>query len=244
MSAMSLGNKAVKGVRFAGGAGAHPGGDPQGAPAVRRRPRQGRALASAQALLDAFVRVLLERGYARTTIREVVAVAGVGIGTFYEYFGNKHALAALWIHQRVQALEQSTLNAAHTARGQALEDVAGVVVNAQLNAVLAATPEWAALFLLERQISSIDAFRAHYERWVALWQHALLAAGDPPADPAGAARLLHALSYGWVSQSLLSQGAGLDAQRLRADLQLAVTGVVERLPRENTRRKMGLTHSP
>ena len=61
---------------------------PQDAPQIRRRPRQSRAQASAQALQDAFVRVLLERGYEKTTIREVAAVAGVGVGTFYEYFGN------------------------------------------------------------------------------------------------------------------------------------------------------------
>lgn len=203
-------------------------------PAVRRRPRQSRAQASAQALQDAFVRVLIERGYARTTIREVVGVAGVGVGTFYDYFGNKHALAAFWIHQRVQALERAIREAAADASGQALSDVVDAVVAVQLDAVVQAAPEWTALFLLERQISSIDAFRSHYASWVQMWQDALLGAADPPADAAGAARMLHAISYGWVSQSLLAHGAGVDALALRASLTQVLHAVLATLKRENS----------
>jgi AcrR family transcriptional regulator len=59
---------------------------------MRRRPMQSRAYASSQALQEAFVRVLIEEGFEKTTVREVTAVAGVGIGTFYDYFGNMDAL--------------------------------------------------------------------------------------------------------------------------------------------------------
>ncbi len=228
---MSLGNKSAGGVRLASGARAGAAGTAQPVPAVRRRPRQSRAQASAQALQDAFVRVLLDRGYARTTIREVVAVAGVGVGTFYEYFGNKHALAAFWIHHRVQALEAALREAASTAKGKPLIEVVDAVVAIQLDTVLQAAPEWAALFLLERQISTIEAFRGHYEDWVLMWQQALLASSDPPLDAANAARLLHAISYGWVSQSLLAQGPAVDAAQLRASLVLAVHGVLPTLKR-------------
>ncbi len=55
--------------------------------ALRRRPQQSRARASSEALQDAFVRVLLDRGYAAMTVRELAGVAGVGIGTFYECKG-------------------------------------------------------------------------------------------------------------------------------------------------------------
>src|SRR5258708_30007844 len=72
--------------------------------AMRRRPVQSRAYASSQALQEAFVRVLIEDGFKKTTVREVTAVAGVGIGTFYDYFGNMDALAAPWIHPRLKAL--------------------------------------------------------------------------------------------------------------------------------------------
>src|ERR1700704_6285718 len=72
--------------------------------AMRRRPVQSRAHASSQALQEAFVRILIEQGFEKTTVREVTAVAGVGIGAFYDYFGNMDALAALCIHRRMKAL--------------------------------------------------------------------------------------------------------------------------------------------
>src|SRR3982074_2625556 len=71
--------------------------------AMRRRPVQSRAYASSQALQEAFVRVLIKEGFDKTTIREVTTVAGVGIGTFYDYFGSMDALAALCIHRRMKA---------------------------------------------------------------------------------------------------------------------------------------------
>lgn len=87
-------------------------------PALRRRPRQPRAQASSDALQQAFVQVWLERGYARTTIREIAAVAGVSVGTFYEYCADKQSLAALCIHRHVQAMADR-LRAAHRAAGDA-----------------------------------------------------------------------------------------------------------------------------
>ncbi|WP_244123551.1 TetR/AcrR family transcriptional regulator, partial [Burkholderia gladioli] len=46
----------------------------QPAPALRRRPRQSRAQATSDALQQAFVQLLLERGYAKATIREIALV--------------------------------------------------------------------------------------------------------------------------------------------------------------------------
>ncbi len=195
---------------------------PQDAPQIRRRPRQSRAQASAQALQDAFVRVLLERGYEKTTIREVAAVAGVGVGTFYEYFGNMRALAALCIHQRVKALADAGQAALDAARGRPLAQVLDAQLDVQVGQVMAEAPVWAALFLVERQVSTPQAFRKHYEAYVALWQRTLEAAAGAPRDAAGAARLLHAMTYGWVSQSLLAQGPRVDAAALRAQLGQAV----------------------
>ncbi len=196
--------------------------------AMRRRPRQSRAQASSQALQDAFVRVLIERGYARTTIREVVAVAGVGVGTFYEYFGNMHALAALCIHQRVKTLE-SRGRAVIAQNAGAPRDVrVNALLDQQVGDVLIDAPAWAALFQLERQISSPQAFRQQYLRHVGLWHEALRCPGlaQPPLL---AARMVHAMVYGWVSQCLLTLGPGVDAASLRQELGRAVLAYVAQL---------------
>ena len=200
-------------------------------PALRRRPRQPRAQASAQALQDAFVRVLRERGWEKTTIREVAAVAGVGVGTFYEYFGNMRALAAVCIHARVKALAEAGHAAIERVRGQPLAQVVDALLDSQVDGTLRDAGDWAALFLVERQVSGVQAFRKHYEAHVAMWQAALEAASHPPADAPGAARMLHAMCYGWVSQSLLALGPQVDAQALHAQLRQAAQAYVRTLDR-------------
>ena len=198
-------------------------------PALRRRPRQPRAQASAQALQDAFVRVLRERGWEKTTIREVAAVAGVGVGTFYEYFGNMRALAAVCIHARVKVLAEAGYAAIESTRGQPLMQVVDALLDSQLDGTLRDAADWAALFLVERQVSGVQAFRKHYEAHVRMWQGALEAASNPPEGAPGAARMLHAMCYGWVSQSLLALGPQVDARALGAQLRQAVHAYVNAL---------------
>jgi AcrR family transcriptional regulator len=61
----------------------------------RKAPRQQRARMTVRALEQAFVRVLMLHGdFQKIRVREVVELAGVGIGAFYGYFSNLQALAA------------------------------------------------------------------------------------------------------------------------------------------------------
>ena len=69
---------------------------------MRRKPRQSRAKLTQEALQESFVRLLHERSAAEITIREITNLAGVGLGTFYEYFAKKEDLLALTIHLQVK----------------------------------------------------------------------------------------------------------------------------------------------
>ncbi|MGU7841098.1 TetR/AcrR family transcriptional regulator [Burkholderia sp. AW33-5] len=193
----------------------------QPAPALRRRPRQSRAQATSDALQQAFVQLLLERGYAKATIREIAAVAGVSVGTFYEYFGDKQSLAALCIHRRVLALADRLREAAHGLRGMPRAALAAALVDLQVDAIAADAASWSAFFALERQVSPLAAYRRHYDAYVALWHDALAQCSDPPpaARLDGIARMAHAVCYGGVSQALLTLGPALDFAALRGELQ-------------------------
>lgn len=172
----------------------------------------------------AFVRVLLERGYAQTTVREVAAVAGVAIGTFYAYFGNMQALAAVCIHGAVKQAAKDARRAVDELQGESLEVVAGALLNSQVRSVMADPRTWAALYLLERQVSSPAAFRKHYDEWVKLWQHTIAISADPPPPERlpTVARMAHVITYSWLAQCLLTIGPRVDAQWLRRELHVAV----------------------
>lgn len=60
----------------------------------RKLPRQARARATVDAIVEATTQVLRERGYERFTTTQAAERAGVSVGSLYQYFPNKAALAA------------------------------------------------------------------------------------------------------------------------------------------------------
>ncbi len=84
--------------------------------APRKRPRQRRSQQTVAAILEAAARILVEDGYAKLNTNRVAEVAGVSIGSLYQYFPNKQAL--------VLALAESHL-------GREIERVASMTVELQ-----------------------------------------------------------------------------------------------------------------
>jgi AcrR family transcriptional regulator len=59
---------------------------------VRKGPQQQRAKATVSAILDGMVRVLEQEGSDAASTSRVAEVAGVSVGTLYQYFANRDAL--------------------------------------------------------------------------------------------------------------------------------------------------------
>lgn len=193
--------------------------------AVRARPRQSRARFTAEALQDAFVQVLVEHGYAKTTVREVADVAGVSVGSFYRYFGNMRTLAARCISDAAREAEREAREAVEPLRGEPIANIVEVLVDRLVRSVMGNARVWRALIRLERTVSAEAAFRSHYDAYVSLWADALALADKPPPEDQRnyMARMLHMISYGWLSQILLT----LDeppSRRLRIELNRAIQG--------------------
>lgn len=71
--------------------------------APRKKPRQERAKATVETILEAAAHVLVTSGYEGTTTKAVAERAGVSIGSLYQYFPSKEALVAMLLerfHQR------------------------------------------------------------------------------------------------------------------------------------------------
>ncbi|BCG87533.1 TetR family transcriptional regulator [Mesorhizobium sp. 113-3-9] len=60
---------------------------------VRKAPRQQRSRATVDTIVEAAARVLARRGWADFTTNETASVGGVSVGSIYQYFPNKLALA-------------------------------------------------------------------------------------------------------------------------------------------------------
>ncbi|QDX81726.1 TetR family transcriptional regulator [Denitratisoma sp. DHT3] len=64
-------------------------------PAPRRRnPIQSRAEATLAAIREACLRILEQEGPDRLTTNRIAEVAGISIGSLYQYYADKHAIAA------------------------------------------------------------------------------------------------------------------------------------------------------
>ena len=66
---------------------------------TRRRPTQPRARLTVDAILDAVIRLLKREGQKAITTNRIAEVAGVSIGSVYQYFPNKRAIF-IALHER------------------------------------------------------------------------------------------------------------------------------------------------
>ena len=70
----------------------------------RRRPQQSRSTHTAASILLAAGELFATRGYHDTTAEDIVARAGVGIGSLYDYFPNKLAIALALLENTATAI--------------------------------------------------------------------------------------------------------------------------------------------
>lgn len=87
----------------------------------RKRPHQQRSAATVDAILEAAARILERRGLDALTTNAVAALAGVSIGSLYQYFPGKAAILAELIRRERLILLASIDRIAH-APGDSLKD--------------------------------------------------------------------------------------------------------------------------
>jgi AcrR family transcriptional regulator len=196
---------------------------------LRKRPVQQRSKITIGALQEAFVRVLIDRGYEKMTIREVTAVAGVGIGSFYDYAPNLRALAASVIQKRCSDAVVKYRQTLTGQVGRPFAELADLLLQAFIKEGFGRPKEWTALLLLERQVSSAALLKRVHEEVVGIWAEAIRmsSAKVPSAKVITTARMAHAISYGWYSHDLLFYVDDPITSRTIADISKAITHFVE-----------------
>jgi AcrR family transcriptional regulator len=72
-----------------------------------RKPKQQRALATVEAIVEASARILVEDGYDALTTNRIAKVAGVSVGTLYQYFDDKEAVVHQLVDQQVERMQSA-----------------------------------------------------------------------------------------------------------------------------------------
>ena len=96
----------------------------------RKEPTQARAQATVEAILAATKTVLVKDGYEAASTNRVAEVAGVSIGSLYQYFPSKAALLAELIQRHMNRMFEVLATTAQQGETSSIEEAARTVIRA------------------------------------------------------------------------------------------------------------------
>ena len=100
----------------------------------RKQASQERSRSTVDALVGATTRILVKEGYDQASTNRIAEVAGVSIGSLYQYFPSKEALVAAVIDRHTQELSQVTRNAMVRMAARPIEVAAREFVSVAIDA--------------------------------------------------------------------------------------------------------------
>jgi AcrR family transcriptional regulator len=101
---------------------------------VRRQPKQRRARITVEAVLDSVAKVLKRDGVDAITTNHIAEVAGVSIGSIYQYFPDKRAIFAALHRRHVEEIDRLIENTLIEHATSSLEDLMRAMVEAMVDA--------------------------------------------------------------------------------------------------------------
>ena len=100
----------------------------------RKSASQERSRLTVDAIVEATARVLVKEGYDRASTNRIAEVAGVSIGSLYQYFPSKEALVAAVIDRHMEQLSQVTRSALVKVAARPIEVAAREFVSVAIDA--------------------------------------------------------------------------------------------------------------
>jgi len=158
---------------------------------ARRKPQQRRARDTVEAVLDAVVRLLKRDGVAAVTTNRIAEVAGVSIGSVYQYFPDKRAIYLALHDRHAEQVQRALLACVAEHEGAALEQLVPALVDTLADAH-AGDPELYQLLLSEVPHGA-DSTRELEQRLRAALRPSVLAAA-PDQSPRELERTLFMLT--------------------------------------------------
>jgi AcrR family transcriptional regulator len=100
----------------------------------RRRPQQLRARHTVEAVLDAVQRIVKRHGVEAVTTNRIAEVAGVSIGSVYQYFPDKGAIFAALHRRHIESIDRMVETKLVEHATSALEDLIRAMIEAMIDA--------------------------------------------------------------------------------------------------------------
>ena len=183
----------------------------------RKSPRQGRSIATVDAIFEATIQVLLSDGLIRINTTRVARRAGVSVGTLYQYFPNKQALLFAVLERHLAMLASAIEKARDDNPRATKETIAEAVVKAYLEAKMAQAEVSPSLYRIAMELDARELIELAARRSANAIEAMLSTAGDGRfADPRLLAQTLTAALYGTVPafcHRVLSPADGSEAER-------------------------------
>lgn len=114
----------------------------------RRQPQQRRARQTVEALLDAVIRILKRDGSPAVTTNRIAEVAGVSIGSVYQYFPHKRAIFEALHRRHLEQIDRLIQDTIVEHAESSLDELVRALIEAMVEAHLC-DPELYALMYAE-----------------------------------------------------------------------------------------------
>lgn len=98
----------------------------------RKQARQARSRATQEAVLEAAARILETQGAQNLNTNAIAELAGVSVGSLYQYFPNKEAILATIMRNKRRDLLENMRKALHETKQASAEDAVDAVMRAGL----------------------------------------------------------------------------------------------------------------
>ena len=167
-----------------------------------KTPVQARSTYTVNAIFEATVQVLIQSGISQLTTTKVADRAGVSVGTLYQYFPNKNALLCAALDRHLNVVVTAVEQACVTAKGQSVQVMAELLVNAYFEAKLSSPDASKALYAVAIEFGSAGVVASMTQRAQLVLCDVLATASDVTFDD------LRVVSY-MLSTALIGPVQGL-----------------------------------
>jgi AcrR family transcriptional regulator len=97
-----------------------------------KEPKRARGKQRVAALIDAGAELFAEKGYEATTMTEIAQRAGAAIGSLYQFFPSKEALAEALFNRYAERAAQSFTRVEELAPGRSARELANLIIDYKL----------------------------------------------------------------------------------------------------------------